>query len=157
MKILYCSFFIIIFLFISVAPQSLSRYGTQRYLTTANHLYPDYRTAVPQIWLWILGFFPRLSTLHFTESNFEIYFCQPFNNLFIKHGWASASRSMPPALVFWCPSSQSGAEAFKYWTGSPYSDIPVSDWVPALEFLFILVPVWPDVAQSGIPKNCEGR
>ncbi len=47
--------------------------------------------------------------------------------------WASASRLMPPASVFWHQSSQSGTGVFWYQTGSPYSG---TGMFPASEFFF---------------------
>ncbi len=68
------------------------------------------------------------------------------------HGWASASRSMPPGSAFRHPVSQSGTGAFRYQTGSPYS---ATGLVPASAFLFIPVPDFRltgcrKVRQSGI-------
>jgi hypothetical protein len=66
-----------------------------------------------------------------------------------EHSWASASRKMPPASAFWTTVTQSGTEALRYRTGSPYSGtglVPITS-----EFFFIPVPDWLDTGQSDIP------
>jgi hypothetical protein len=67
--------------------------------------------------------------------------------------WASASRSMPPALAFRHPVSQSNTGAFRFQTESPYSGTGL---VPASAFLFISVPDCLDAGQSDIPAFKKG-
>jgi hypothetical protein len=129
--------------------QMVSKVGLEKKKTISYHT-PSQAITL-SLWNW------RNSSLGNTMniSPWRIFYSKSITYILITHTHyvhgehpSRASASKRPVLAFRNPTSQSGTGAFRYRTGSPYSDIRL---VQASAFFFILTPDTLHAGQSGIP------